>query len=222
MTDLARSLVQLAARRLERCEREAVLGDLAETGESAWRGLTEILGLVIRRRIALWNDWRPWIAAFAVALPSALLLMGVSFSISCNFQQEDCLLLLCHVLLLIMWSWTVGFVVGSVSRRTLWVSGALALIPCAYCLTMFREPSLSRLCLLLFVPPAILGARHGLRITRIKPRPAVALAMAVTVLMLCAWRSQALSILNWALLGPAWYIALHAWRPGWRYEKHCE
>ena len=229
MTDVARSLMEWAARRLECSEREAVLGDLSEAGGSSWRGLVEILGLVMRRHAALWRDWRPWLAALGVALPSAFLLMGVSFSISCTYQrlagpqacaacaptaQEDSLLLLCQVVLLIIWSWAVGFVVGSVSRRTVWVSGALCLAPCVYCLSKFHETTLSRLCLLLFLPPVILGAYRGLRIIEIKRGAALALATAVTVLMFCAWSSGALWTLNWALLVPVWFIVIQAWRPG--------
>jgi len=228
MTVAARSLVELAARLLGPDDREAVLGDWAEAGQGPWRGLVEILGLAIRRETTLWNNWRPWLAAFGMAWPCTLLLMGVSFSIGCTYQrlagptacakcsptgQEESLLLLCHVVLLITWSWIVGFVVGSVSRRTLWVSGVLCLIPCVYCLSLFHETSLSRLCLLLFLPPAILGVRHSLRITPIKPGAAIVLAAAVTVLMFFAWRSRALWVPNWALMAPVGYMVLLAWRP---------
>jgi hypothetical protein len=115
-TLLAHSLLQAAARLLERHERDAVLGDLTETGASAWQGLSGVLGLVIRREIALWYDWRPWIAAFGVALPGSFLLMGVSLSVSCTYQRltggtvsgvcaptgpEGFLLLTCQALLLL-------------------------------------------------------------------------------------------------------------------------
>ncbi len=222
MTRVESSMLEIVARLLAPDEREAILGDLTEAGASAWQGILEILGLVVRREAALWYDWRPWLAAFGVALPGALLLLGVSFWVSCTYQrltsatvcavcsanaQEGFLLLLCQVLLLIAWSWTGGFVVGAVSRRTLWVSAALALCPCISCLVRFREASLSRLCVLLFIPPAILGIRRGLRRVQIKPGRAFAIAAMVTALTLCAWMNNALWILNWALIGPAWYIA---------------
>jgi hypothetical protein len=228
MTVAARSLVELAARLLGPDDREAVLGDWAEAGQGSWRGFLEVLGLAIRRETALWNNWRPWLAAFGMAWPCTLLLMGVSFSIGSMYQrfagpiacakcsptvQEESVLLLCHVVLLITCSWTVGFVVGSGSRRTLWVSGVLCLIPCVYCLSLFHETSLSRLCLLLFLPPTILGVRRSLRITPIKPGAAIVLAAAVTVLMFFAWRSRALGVLNWALMAPVGYMVLLAWRP---------
>ena len=231
MTAVARSLVVLAAQLLGPDDREAVLGDWAQSGQSPWRGLFEILGLAVRREAALWNDWRPWLAAFGMAWPCTQLLLGVSFSISCTYERlavltvcancsptgrEDSSLLLCHVVLLIAWSWITGFVVGAVSRRTLWVSGLLCLIPCIYCLSLFHETSLSRLCLLLFLPPAILGVRRALRITPLEPRAAVILAAAVTVLMSFAWRSGALWILNWALMLPVGYMVLLAFSPAGR------
>ena len=49
MTSTYWPLLEVAARLLERDEREAVLGDVQETGEGAWRGLLDVLGLVVRR-----------------------------------------------------------------------------------------------------------------------------------------------------------------------------
>src|SRR5271170_4369266 len=123
MTDL----LELTAQMLEPSEREAVLGDLAEAGESAWRGLVNVLGLVIRRQIILWKSWRPWLAAFGLTLPASFLLMGFSVSVSWHARmlvEGDASLwfLIVNVLLLGAYSWTGGFVVGSLSRRTLWVS----------------------------------------------------------------------------------------------------
>jgi hypothetical protein len=228
MTSVARSLIELIARALERDEREAVLGDLAEARRGLWQDFLDVLGLVARRQAVLWSSWRPWLAAFGVALPSTMLLMGVSFSISCTYRrlagplvcaacsptaQEDMLLLLCQGLLLLSWSWTVGFVVGTLSRRTLWASVLVPLIPCVRCLTLFNEASLSRLCLLLFLPPAILGVYRGLHGMRIHPRSAAALAAIVTALMVSAWSGSALWTFNWLLILPAWYIVIAAWKP---------
>jgi hypothetical protein len=228
MTNIERSLLEMAARMLAREDREVVLGDLTEAGASAAQGVLEISGLVLRREAALWCDWRPWLAAFGLALPGTPSLQGASFSISCTYQQltgnavfgacapsgeEGALLLLCHILLLSMWSWTSGFLVGSVSRRTLWVSIAIALCPCVYCLSRFHEASMSRLSLLLFAPPAILGIHHGLRLARIRPPVAIAVASSITVLTICAWVSSARWALNWALLLPAWYLVILAWSP---------
>ena len=164
-------LVGLVSRLLPPEEREIVQGDLLEAGESTWQSALAVLGLIIRREVALWRNWRPWLAAFGLALPSSFLLMGFSLSVSRAYQQlaggpilhatgidvrPGFALFLCNVLLLAAWSWTGGFVVGAVSRRTIWVSAALSFVPCLFCLERFRIESLSRLCLLLLhnLPPA--------------------------------------------------------------------
>jgi hypothetical protein len=213
---------------LEHDEREAVLGDLAEVGHGAWRGIGAVLGLVVRRQVLLWTSWRPWLAALGVALPGTLLLMGVSISIGCTYERliggqmfgacaptghEGLPLLACHIALLLIWAWTSGFFVGAVSRATLWVNVAVCLTPCLYCLSKFHHSSVSAACLYLFLPPAILGARQALRVSRLSPAVAVAVAMLATVLMVCAWDNGALFSLNWALILPAWFIALLAWSP---------
>jgi hypothetical protein len=229
MTGINWSLVEVASQLLERDEREAVLGDMVEAGESAWHGLLDVLGLIIRRQVGLWKSWRPWFAAFGLALPCSFLLMGFSVSISWTYQhlmdakafQANGLAsslrlptLICHVLLLIGCSWTSGFVVGSMSRRTLWVSIAATCSPCLFCLSRFRIESLSRLCLLFFLLPAILGVRQGLRRTRIKLAPANVLAVAITGLMILTWSGSAAWFLNWALIWPAWYMVATARRLG--------
>jgi hypothetical protein len=227
-------LVDIVAQLLERDEREAVQGDLAEAGESAWQGLLAVLGLVARRQVLLWKNWRPWLAAFGLALPSSFLLMGFSFSVSRAYQElmdpailratgltmsPGLSLLLCNVLLLVGWSWTGGFVVGSVSRRTVWVSAVLSFAPCVFCLERFRVESLSRFCLLLFLPPAIWGVHRGLQIARIKLSAAIVLALAVTALTIPTWSSKGPWIPNWALSWPAWYLVATAQRPVWLFRR---
>jgi hypothetical protein len=233
MTDVVKSLLELMSRRLEPDEREAVLGDLSEDSASDWRCLVEISGLIIRRHAALWQDWRPWLAALAVALPGTFLLMGVSFLVSCTFRRlmegpppcsscvlmanEDALLLLCQCALLLLWSWSVGFVVGCVSRRTLWASCVLGALPCAYCLSRFHETSLTPLCLLMFVPPAIAGIYRGVRINEIGSGIPLALLIIATALMFGVWANGAWWAPNWMLILPASFTALLVWRPySWR------
>jgi hypothetical protein len=220
-------LLDLVSRLLPPEEREAVQGDLLEGGETAWQSLLAITGLVIRREMDLWRNWRPWVASFGLALPSSFLLMGFSLSVSRAYQQlvggpifhatgvairPGFALFVCNVLLLAGWSWTGGFVVGSVSRRTIWVSAALSFVPCMFCLERFRVESLSRLCLLLFLPVALWGAHQGLQIARIKRSSAIALAIAVTVLTIPTWSSGGAWIPNWALSWPAWFLVATARR----------
>jgi len=234
MTGIDWSLVEVASQLLDHDERESVLGDMVEAGESAWHGLLDVLGLVVRRQVGLWKSWRPWLAAFGLALPCSFLLMGTSVSISWTYQHllDQHLLaakfshaneltsslgllpLTCHVLLLIGCSWTSGFVVGSLSRRTLWVSIVATCSPCLFCLARFRIESLSRLCLLLFLLPAILGVWQCLRKTRINLAQATVLAVAVTGLMILTWSGSATWFLNWGLIWPAWYLVATARRLG--------
>jgi hypothetical protein len=218
-------LVEVAARLLERGEREAVLGDLLETGEGAWRGLLDVLGLVIRRQLLHWKKWQPWLATFGLALPGSLVLMGVSVSISSMYERlidhrilvgspqaihEGLLQLLCRGLLLIGCSWACGFAMGSLSRRTLWVSIASSCLACLFCLVRFKEPSLSRLCLFLFLLPAIWGVRQALRSIRINLALAIFLVIAITTLVILPSNSRGLWTLNWSLVWPAWYIVATA------------
>jgi hypothetical protein len=223
--------VLFAARLLDADEREAVLGDLEEVGETSWRGLIDILGLVARRQAGHWKNWRPWLAAFGLALPCSFALMGFSVSVSRSYLDligptifnatgitvgHGFFLLLCNLLLLGAWSWTGGFVTGSLSRRTLWVSAALSFLPCLFCLARFRIDSLSRLSLLLFLPPAILGVQRGLRIAEIKLGAAIALTVGITLLTVPTWNSSGPWIPNWALSWPAWYLLATASRSGTR------
>ncbi|MGH7866238.1 MAG: hypothetical protein ACREP9_01080, partial [Candidatus Dormibacteraceae bacterium] len=198
MTSVGWSLVGIAAQLLQRDEREAALGDLVEASESAWQGLLDVLSLVLHRQAILWKSWRPWFAAFGLTLPSSFLLMGASVSVSQTFPRltghkvlgggrlttpHDLVYLLCQVFLLLACSWAGGFVAASVSRRTLWVSAALCALPCLFCLARFRIESPSRVSLLLFLLPAILGVRRGLGIAQIKLSFAIMLALAITILM---------------------------------------
>jgi hypothetical protein len=81
------SVVETAAQLLEGDERDAVLGDLSETGEGVWRGLVDVTCLIVRRQAGVWKSWRPWLAAFELALPGSLLMMGSSLSVSWKFQH---------------------------------------------------------------------------------------------------------------------------------------
>jgi hypothetical protein len=225
MTRVGARLFDLVSQLLPCEEREAVQGDLLESGECWWRSLFAVFGLVVRREAALWTHWRPWLATFGLALPSSLLLMGFSLSVSRAYQQfvtaailrttgltvgPGFALLSCNLLLLAAWIWARAFVVGPVSRRTARVSATLWFAPCVFCLERFRVESLSRLCLLLFLPAALWAAHRGLRIARIQRSSAVALAVGVTALTIPTWGSNGAWIPNWALSWPAWYLVATA------------
>jgi len=222
------SLVETTAQLLEYEQREAVLGDLVEAGEGACQALLNILGLAFRLQVAVWKDWRPWLAAFATSLPASLLLMGVSLSVSQSYQRfayltttppSAFLPLVCQVVLLIGWSWSAGFVVGAISRRTVWVSALLCCSPCFFCLARFHVLSLPRFCLLLFLLPGIWGVLQSFRGTRIRLPATAGFALLLTVLMVATWNSQGHSwwsprpwIIEGTLIWPAWYLVAFAWR----------
>jgi hypothetical protein len=227
MKTIGWSFVEAAARLLAREEREVVLGDLLEAGDGSLQGLLGVFGLAVRRHLALWKDWRPWLASFGMALPGSLLLMGFSLSVSQTYQRlihptvfkatgltvgSGLSLLLCNVVLLAGWSWTGGFVMGSISRRTVRISAALSFLPCVFCLARFRVESLSRFSLLLFLLPAIWGVCRGLQIAQIKLTSALILAAVITLLTIPTWTSKGTWIPNWALSWPAWYLVAMAWR----------
>lgn len=63
---------------LDQPEREAVLGDLAEDGENGSGAIADVLGLVVRRRMAVLLDLRLWLAVAFVTLPVSYLLCAIA------------------------------------------------------------------------------------------------------------------------------------------------
>jgi len=225
----------VASRLLERNECEAVLGDLAETRESTWSAMLDVIGLAFRRKATPWRTLAPWVAAFGLAVPLSLTLMGLSVSIAKAGQQwvngnilngsnlalgPGLALLLSNIILLTAWSFTGAFVLGTISRRTVRISVALSFVPCAFCLARFRIESLSRFCLLLFIIPAAWGLIYGLRFARIRLRSAVFFATLITVLTIPAWPTKGAWIPNWALSWPAWYLVATSIRRAPSLEEH--
>jgi hypothetical protein len=223
MRNIAWKLIEVMTLQLTPTERESVLGDLIETRETAWRGMREVSELVLRRQLQLWNSWRPWLAAPGLALPCSFLLMGFSFAISSELRNHfvygwqrslfstepvEAISLLCQVLVLLICAWAAGFTIESVSRRTSVVSAICCLLPCLLCLLRFRQESLPRFCLLLFLFPAIAGvcfSRSGRAINRCRT---LAMALAATICMAVLAVRGHLWVLNWELIGPAWYVVI--------------
>ncbi len=154
--------------------------------------------------------------------------MGLSVSVSRTFQHffDAAILhatgpartpglsfLVWQILLLSAWSWSGGFVVGSLSRPTIWISAALSCLPCLFCLSRFRIESLPRLSLLLFVAPAVWGARRGLRFPQLQRTSAIILAASVTALTIPTWIGKGPWNPNWALIWPAWYLVAASRKP---------
>lgn len=142
-------LTDLLAKSLTAEERTAVCGDIAERGASGAEAMQDLLGLVARRQARLWRHWRAWVSLFVVVIPFALVLNVVSRQISDGtaipiwmyvnnwtsnylsnsaFRNEFAyhfLLILTHYMMLTCWSWTVGLVLGSLSRAVTPVNGTL-------------------------------------------------------------------------------------------------
>ncbi len=149
MTRVCWRLVDISSRILDPSEREAVRGDLVESGETSSQALREVLGLVVRRQAALWTHWQPWLSLMGLVVPLGMLLSIVSrrtagessvyiWMYANNWEwgdlgnagfwhafPETVALVFTRYLTLGCWSWTSGFVLGSVSRGIIRVNGAL-------------------------------------------------------------------------------------------------
>jgi hypothetical protein len=210
--------IEAAARLLAPLDREVVLGDLAEMDQGAWRGLGDVLGLAARRQLALWRNWKPWAASFGLALPASLFLMGWSVAASgavASLLGEPAharllWLSLSRLFLVISWAWMAGFVVGAVSRGTLWASVLACCGPCLYCLSKWPGHGLSGLRLLIFVLPGLWGVWRGRRDLRLGLGWAVFLAAVATLAPLMSGKGEWLH--NSWLLWPGWYLAATALR----------
>lgn len=149
MTGVCWWLVVKASGLLDPDERDAVLGDLFESGRSGAGALCDLLGLIVRRQLALWRDWHPWLALMGAVVP-----LGILLSVACRGLAEgsattfylyvngwtwgyiqslgarhDLLHYMGGTLLsyatLMCWSYTSGYLIGALSRRATWVNGTL-------------------------------------------------------------------------------------------------
>jgi hypothetical protein len=242
-------LVDMMSRLLEPDERDAVLGDLAESGATSPQAFRDLLGLVLRRQAALWMEWRPWLALMGLVAPLGMLLSLVSRDLAEGSAIYAWLYLnnwtwsfltipgarrdLAHYgtgffldyLTLMCWSWTCGFVLGSLSRRTVGVNGAL------FCLVVFGEllavpqqhnpftaavfsltfysvvlPLILRAVLLLL--PALWGMHKGLRRARLPLLQTSVWSVAIAVLTARATGSLHVSgfLRWWPLLRAGWLL----------------
>lgn len=208
-----RSLAEIAAIFLAPEDRDAVLGDLAETGVSECSAAASVLGLAVRQQMEHWRVWQPWVAG-SVAFTGSCLLLAASFGLSMDSRhllrgERGYGSVLCEAVLVLLWAWTNGFAVASISEKTRWVSGILCAIPCLCCVLRFHDASLSRLCVLLFLLPAVAGAAHGIQRVCLPRGTALILAVAVTALML-TWGGMYMR--NWFFVLPAWWLVAHAER----------
>ncbi len=127
-------LLSVLARALEPAERDVVLGDLTESGEGVGAATRDLLGLIVRRQVGLWLFWRPWLALFGVSCLAGLSLSRIVFRLNVDLYKhaahyatsltagQEVAFLLCLAGALTVWSWTCGFVLGSLSGRAVWLT----------------------------------------------------------------------------------------------------
>jgi hypothetical protein len=151
------ALVLWLSRSLDEDEREAVLGDLAESSESPTKAFRHMFGLVLRRQAAVWRNWRLWFIFAAVLPPLSLALCAISQSAGHEFavytwmyaNNSDWALLrsfgfwyvfagaatglLLSLFTLACWSWCAGFLLGGLGKEVLRTSKILMLIFLAAC-----------------------------------------------------------------------------------------
>jgi hypothetical protein len=210
-------------------EREAVRGDLAESGLSGAQALRDLLGLVLRRQAALWTHWQPWLALLGVVLVAAgrLRVLAVQLDVALSLQlsaylhygtyfsngltlSEEIIRMSSLSLAMFAWSWMCGFALASLSGRATWLTG-----------TLFVLLFLSRSSFFLFIDvlafnvllPALWGASQGLRKPILRPRFAMLLAMAIAVLTtLVTWTSGWLGTAHETWSKGAWRGGVPLWQ----------
>jgi hypothetical protein len=144
MTHFCWWFVDILSRMLEPDERDAVLGDLVESGATGGQALRDVMGLVVRRQAALRKDWHPWLALAGLVGVAGVLLSEIAFQFDAAIDLqvrtywrhgvhfgtglsvgEDVVYLVCLFLGLFSWLWVSGFVLGSLSGRATWLTGTL-------------------------------------------------------------------------------------------------
>ena len=142
MSRIRSSVVDVLLRALDPIERDVVEGDFNEMHLPQARAVRELSGLLVRRQLAAWLEWRPWAAVVFVALPLGMVLSLVSrywanvtaiyawlyidnwtsAYLASPGARSDLLhtttLFSVECVALILWAWTIGFAAASMSRRT--------------------------------------------------------------------------------------------------------
>jgi hypothetical protein len=144
---LSVGLITALASLLEPAERDAIVGDFLDSGDTFFQGFRGVIGLILRRQLGLWKKWEPWAALIGIVVVAGPLLsrfvwdieafysvttVGAYFSSVEHWNGQDwttaptardVVFFVCFSLVIIMWSWVSGFVLGSFSGKTLWLTG---------------------------------------------------------------------------------------------------
>ena len=243
MTRICWRLVDILSRMLDADERQVVRGDFAESGQSVARAIRDVSDLVVRRQIGLWTVWQPWLALLGIACLAGLPLSRIAFRLNVDLGQQlmaylkygvhfetgvtprqDMAFLLCLAVALLFWSWTCGFVLGSLSGRAVWLtwfvfylivqdSAWARLVLSGNIIVRDRRPlpllmaailPLS-IATFLFSLSALCGMYLGVRRRALPLRPAYLLASAITILtILATWTSGWYETAHEIWSGGAW------------------
>lgn len=141
---IASHLTRLVSRLLETGEREAVTGDLAESGITGFGGLREVAGLVLRRQVEVWNGWEPWVALLGIGLPIGALLAylaaGIGFVLNLRLETwlpyglyhrsplpwpEQAIVIGVHGCTVVLWAWAAAAALVLLARRTIVLTSAV-------------------------------------------------------------------------------------------------
>ena len=221
-------LVDVLSRMLDADERQAVRGDLAGSGESVVRAIRHVLDLIVRRQVGLWAGWQPWLALLGIACLAGVPLSRIAFRLNVDLgqqlmayykygvhfgtflpPQQDIAFLLCLAAALIVWSWTCGFALGSLSGRAVWLTWSVFYLTVLdstwvrFILSeniILRDPQPLRLLIaatlpfspatFLFSVSAVWGAFLGVRRRVLPLRAVYVLASAITIFtILTTWMS---------------------------------
>lgn len=250
MSRMCRQVVELLSRMLEHRDREAVCGDLMESGGSATWACWEIAGLIVRRQAALWKEWKPWLALLGVVGVVGLRLVHIDDYVVTPLLMEfrtfyvygshyatgltgleETIVLVAYGLAACVWVWAGGFVLASLSRQTIRITGTLYLLlpfgwlPVSMLYLIWRTPVHSvpgfelltaltgRIALptVLFLVPGLLGMRQGLRTGKLTLFQASAVCLAsLGLTALTTWTGgwPHAAVIRWS--GGTWDAS-----PGW-------
>ena len=113
------------------------------------QSLSSPTGPIIRRQLGSWKRWPPWAALIGIVVIAgprlsefvwgieafcSVTTVGAYFqSVEHSHGQDwttvpearDILFYLCFAVVIIIWSWTSGFVLSALSGRTIWLTGFL-------------------------------------------------------------------------------------------------
>lgn len=236
-------LVNILSRMLDANEREAVFGDLAESGKSVGAAMLDVLDLVLHRQIGLWKEWQPWLALIGIACLVGVPLSGLVFRLNVDLgnqlmayhrygvhfgtlltPQQDTAFLICLGIAILVWSWTCGFVLGSLSGRAVWLTWSVFYLtvldstwvrfvmsgniivgratPLQLLMAVTQPFSVATI---LFSLPSLYGAFQGFRLRVLPLRSAYALATVITTLtILTTWMSGWYESAHEVWSGGAW------------------